>query len=82
MNTLTPLTPLQMEILEIYSTELPEEELKELKIHIARFFANKAIREADMIWEQKQLSQQVNLHNQKKGGICHPFFTIARKCKS
>ena len=52
------LTNLQIEILELYSTELLEKELNELKIHMANFFANKAIQESDTIWEQKQLSQK------------------------
>ncbi|MFK5971500.1 MAG: hypothetical protein QM487_15475 [Candidatus Marithrix sp.] len=42
------LTNLQMEILEIYSIELLEKELNELKIHIANFSANKAIQEAEL----------------------------------
>jgi len=53
-----PLTNLQMEILELYSTELPVEELNELKFIIANFFAEKAIFEADRIWDEKKLSHQ------------------------
>ncbi len=53
-----PLTNLQMEILELYSTELLVEELNELKFIIANFFAKKAIFEADRIWDEKNLSHQ------------------------
>ena len=53
-----PLTNLQIEILELYSTELPEEDLKELKILLAKFYAERAIREADRIWDEKHLTNE------------------------
>jgi len=42
--SLTPLTNLQMELLELYNTQLTEQGLKELKLLLAHFYANKAIR--------------------------------------
>jgi len=58
MRLSSPLTNLQIEILELYSTQLPEQELNELKTHIAQFFANRAITEADKIWDEKNLSHK------------------------
>jgi hypothetical protein len=51
-----PLSNLQMELLKLYSTNLPEPELIELKMILANYFAQKAIQGADLIWEEKQLS--------------------------
>ena len=53
-----PLSNLQKEILDFYSTDIPVDELNELKILLANFFANKAIHEADKIWDEKNFSQQ------------------------
>ena len=53
-----PLNDLQLEILELYSTGLTEEELNELKTMLAKFYAGKAVREADRIWDQKGLTNQ------------------------
>jgi hypothetical protein len=53
-----PLTNLQMELLKLYSTDLPDTDLNEVKIILANFFANRAIQEADRIWDQKNLSNQ------------------------
>ncbi|EDN68763.1 hypothetical protein BGP_0052 [Beggiatoa sp. PS] len=58
MRLPSPLTNLQMELLELYSTQLSEQELNELKTLIAHFFANRAINEADRIWDEKNLSHQ------------------------
>ncbi len=53
-----PLTNLQMEILELYSTNLTEEDLIVLKTMLAKFYARRAIREADRIWDEKHLTNE------------------------
>jgi len=50
------LTNLQLELIKLYSTELESNELVELKQVLARFFAQKAIKEADQIWEDRNLT--------------------------
>lgn len=50
------LTNLQLEILKLYSTDMSEEELDELKKLLAENYARKAINEADRIWSEKNLS--------------------------
>lgn len=50
------LTNLQLEILKLYSTDMSEEELNELKKLLADNYARKAISEADKIWNEKNLS--------------------------
>lgn len=53
-----PLTNLQKEILKIYSTDIEEQDLKDLKTILAEYFAKKSIKEADKIWTEKELSNQ------------------------
>ncbi|OQW92552.1 MAG: hypothetical protein BWK78_01335 [Thiotrichaceae bacterium IS1] len=47
----------QLEILELYGTELTEQDLTELKLLLANFYAKKAIQQADSIWEEQHFSQ-------------------------
>lgn len=51
-----PLTNLQLEILKVYSVELPEEQLLEVRDILARYFADKASDEMDRLWEEKNWS--------------------------
>lgn len=51
-----PLSNLQLELLKLYSTNLSQQELVELKKILANYFAQKAIKEADRIWDEKELS--------------------------
>lgn len=53
-----PLTNLQIELLKLYSTNLNEDELKQVKNVLANYFAERGIKEADRIWERKGLSNQ------------------------
>jgi len=57
MHTST-LSNLQYEILKLYSTELEDVELKELKTVLAGYFANKAIKEADKIWQERAYNEK------------------------
>lgn len=50
------LTNLQLEILKLYSTDVSEEELDELKKLLAENYARKAINEANKIFSEKKLS--------------------------
>jgi hypothetical protein len=51
-----PLSNLQLELLKLYSTNLSQQDLVELKRLLANYFAQKAIKEADKIWDEKGLS--------------------------
>ena len=51
-----PLSNVQMELLKLYTTDLSEEDLKELKLLLARFFAEKSIQLANKIWDKKGLT--------------------------
>jgi len=52
------LTNVQLELVKLYSTNLKQRELLELKQLLANFFAKKAIKEADKIWDEKNMSDQ------------------------
>jgi len=47
-----PLTNLQIELLRLYSLDLSEKDLLQLKRVIARYFADKASDEMDRLWKQ------------------------------
>jgi hypothetical protein len=49
---------LQLELLKLYSTNLNQKELEELKRILANYFAQKAIKEADKIWEEKGFTNE------------------------
>lgn len=53
-----PLTNLQLELLKLYSLNLPEESLLEIKRLIARYFADKASDEMDRLWEENNWSNE------------------------
>ena len=48
-----PLSNVQAELLKLFSIELPENNLLELKKVIAKFLLDKARDKADFIWDQK-----------------------------
>jgi len=49
-----PLTNAQLEILKAFSFNLDNKELSEFKNFIAQFFADRAINEADKVWDEKK----------------------------
>ncbi len=51
-----PLSNVQEELLKLYSQNLSPEELKELKTVLGKYFAHKATKEADKIWDIKRYS--------------------------
>jgi len=53
-----PLTNLQLELLKIFSFQLTNEELLEIKKLLAGYFAEKALDRMDEIWEEKKLSNE------------------------
>ena len=59
MNILKyPLSNVQMEILKLFSTNMSDSEMKELKSLLSRFYADKAIQAADHIWDTKGFSNE------------------------
>jgi hypothetical protein len=48
-----PLSNIQQELLKLYSADIAEADLLNIKRYLAKYFANKAIDEADQLWEQR-----------------------------
>ena len=53
-----PLTNVQIELLRLFNTNLSENDLAELKDLLSRFYANKAISQADSIWDERGLTDE------------------------
>lgn len=53
-----PLTNGQIELMKLFRTNLSEQELLDLKNLLAKFYADKAINQADKIWDEKKLSDE------------------------
>ncbi len=51
-----PFSNIQSEILKIYSTNISETELLELKDILANFYAKKSIEYANKAWKEKKLT--------------------------
>jgi hypothetical protein len=47
----TPLSNLQLELLKIFSHNLSEKEIKEVRTLLLDYFSKKAISEADQVWD-------------------------------
>jgi hypothetical protein len=53
-----PLSNVQVELMKLFSTNLSDKELIELKNLLSNFYANKAITQADAIWDERGLTDQ------------------------
>jgi hypothetical protein len=53
-----PFSNVQLELLHLYSKNVNDEELAEIREMLAQFFAARAIRRADSIWDAKGLSEE------------------------
>ena len=54
-----PISNVQLELLKLYSTDLSDSDLQELKQLLSSFYAKKAIRYADQQWTSQNLSNVV-----------------------
>lgn len=66
------LSNMQKELLKLYSTDIPDEQLKEIKILLSKYFADKATSEINRLWEknnwdEQTMNQWANEHNRRKG---------------
>ena len=58
MPTATKLSNIQQELLKIYSKDISDKELEEVKIILARYFAKKASSKAGKILKEKNISNK------------------------
>jgi len=58
MEDVKGLTNLQLELLKIFSIPLKENQLKEIKALLSRYFAEKASEEMDALWDENNWSDE------------------------
>ncbi|MEM6262123.1 MAG: hypothetical protein AAGI38_06410 [Bacteroidota bacterium] len=58
MIPLKKLTNLQLELLQMFEKELPDEQLLEVRDLLSAYFAKKATDEMDKLWEERGWTQQ------------------------
>lgn len=54
-----PLSNIQLELLKLYSSNISEADLLEIKRYLAKFFMKKAIEAADKTWDEKGYSDEL-----------------------
>ena len=58
MSPALPLSNLQQELLKLYASNIDDADLINIKRFLARYFADKAIKEADDIWDKNKYSNE------------------------
>lgn len=58
MEAVKGLTNLQLELLKMFSIPLKEDQLKEIKALLSRYFAEKATEEMDALWDANNWSDE------------------------
>ncbi len=60
-----PFSNLQLELLKLYSRQVSEQDLSQIKRLLGQYFADKASDLADEIWQEKGLTEEklLNEHN-------------------
>jgi hypothetical protein len=58
MPTAQPLSNLQQELLKLYASNINDDDLENIRQYLANYFANKAIKEADDLWDAKGYNNQ------------------------
>ncbi|OYT11383.1 MAG: hypothetical protein B6I19_11540 [Bacteroidetes bacterium 4572_114] len=60
----------QIELLKLYSNDIKDDQLKEIKLLLGNYFARKATEAMDTVWEEKNLTEKdminwANEHNRR-----------------
>jgi hypothetical protein len=55
----TGLSNLQLELIKFYSFDVEENDILQIKKLLGKYFAHKAIQEADKLWEQNNFSNEL-----------------------
>ena len=59
MTTTPPFTNLQMQLLKLYAKQVSDEDLRAINQRIVDYFAEKATKAADEIWDKKGYSNEL-----------------------
>ncbi len=65
-----PMSNIQIELLKLYSNNIKDEQLHDIKLLLSQYFAKKATEEMDVIWDENNLSEKdminwANEHNRR-----------------
>ncbi len=66
MQTSESLSNIQLELLKLYATDIPDEDLINIKRSMLRYFAEKITLQMDMLWEKNNWTAQT-MHEWVKG---------------
>jgi len=58
MQAPSAISNIQYELLKLYAANIAEADLLNIKRYLAKYFASKAIDEADIIWEEKNYDNE------------------------
>lgn len=58
MPSAQPLSNLQQELLKLYASNIDDADLVNIKRYLAKYFADKSIKEADNIWDEKKYTNE------------------------
>lgn len=58
METSPALSNIQKELLKLYSNNIKDEQLFEIKLLLGKYFAQKATEAMDEVWEEQKLSEK------------------------
>ena len=61
-----PFSNLQLELLSLYSRDISEAELLQIRDMLAQFFADRATRRANDVWDQKNLQADEILQQHRR----------------
>ena len=61
-----PFSNMQLELLKLYSRNVSESDLVQIKLLLAHYFAEKAMDEADRIWEEKDYTAEKILETHRR----------------
>ena len=57
MQATSSISNIQQELLKLYAADIAEADLLTIRRYLAKYFASKAIGEADRIWDEKNYNQ-------------------------
>jgi hypothetical protein len=71
MGQQSGLSNIQLELLKLYGSNIPEKQLFEIRMLLAKYFAEQATTAMEKVWEEKNLTPQdminwTNRHNRLK----------------
>ncbi len=68
MQTSKSMSNIQLELLKLYATDIPDEDLINIKRLMVQYFAEKITQQMDMLWEENNWTAQT-MHEWAKGHV-------------